>query len=73
MSNHYQFDVTMSCGGCSGAIERVLGKLDGVENVTTSLEKQSVDVITKESLDFDTVYQTIAKTGKKINKGIVVN
>ena len=27
--HHYKFDVKMSCGGCSGAIERVLKKLDG--------------------------------------------
>lgn len=30
MSEHnYKFEVAMSCGGCSGAIERVLKKLDG--------------------------------------------
>jgi len=30
MSEHqYKFNVTMTCGGCSGAINRVLGKLDG--------------------------------------------
>jgi copper chaperone len=26
----YKFNVSMSCGGCSGAVNRVLGKLDGV-------------------------------------------
>ncbi|EPE37058.1 HMA, heavy metal-associated [Glarea lozoyensis ATCC 20868] len=30
MSEHnYKFDITMSCGGCSGAVNRVLGKLEG--------------------------------------------
>lgn len=30
MSEHnYKFNVTMTCGGCSGAVERVLKKLDG--------------------------------------------
>jgi len=30
MSEHnYKFEVTMTCGGCSGAVERVLKKLDG--------------------------------------------
>ncbi|KFY63961.1 hypothetical protein V496_03539, partial [Pseudogymnoascus sp. VKM F-4515 (FW-2607)] len=24
----YKFNVSMSCGGCSGAVNRVLGKLD---------------------------------------------
>lgn len=27
--HHYKFNVSMSCGGCSGAVERVLKKLDG--------------------------------------------
>lgn len=31
MSDHnYKFNVTMTCGGCSGAVERVLKKLDGL-------------------------------------------
>jgi len=30
MSEHnYHFDVKMTCGGCSGAIERVLKKTEG--------------------------------------------
>lgn len=27
--HRYLFNVSMSCGGCSGAVERVLKKLDG--------------------------------------------
>jgi copper chaperone len=27
--HHYKFNVSMSCGGCSGAVERVLKKLEG--------------------------------------------
>jgi len=27
--HHYELHVKMSCSGCSGAVERVLGKLDG--------------------------------------------
>ena len=30
MAEHnYNFNITMTCGGCSGAVERVLKKLDG--------------------------------------------
>lgn len=29
MSHTYEFNVSMSCGGCSGAIDRVLKKLEG--------------------------------------------
>jgi copper chaperone len=28
--HHYKFNVQMTCGGCSGAVERVLKKLDGI-------------------------------------------
>jgi hypothetical protein len=28
--HHYEFGVEMTCSGCSGAIERVLKKLDGM-------------------------------------------
>lgn len=30
MAEHkYDFEITMTCGGCSGAVDRVLKKLDG--------------------------------------------
>jgi copper chaperone len=38
MSDHqYKFNVTMTCGGCSGAVERVLKKLEGKHRVVSSL------------------------------------
>ncbi|EGU75424.1 hypothetical protein HZS61_017706 [Fusarium oxysporum f. sp. conglutinans] len=63
----YEFNITMSCGGCSGAIDRVLKKLDGVESYDVSLEDQTAKVVT--ALPYDTVLQKIAKTGKKVNSG----
>ncbi|KAI9855459.1 MAG: Cytosolic copper metallochaperone [Trichoglossum hirsutum] len=66
--HHYKFNIVMSCGGCSGAIDRVLKKLDGVEKYEVSLEKQTADVYT-ERLDYDTVLKTIRKTGKKVISG----
>ncbi|CCT71568.1 related to antioxidant protein and metal homeostasis factor [Fusarium fujikuroi] len=63
----YEFNITMSCGGCSGAIDRVLKKLDGVESYDVSLENQTAKVVTV--LPYDTVLQKIAKTGKKVNSG----
>ncbi|RGP72722.1 metal homeostasis factor atx1 [Fusarium longipes] len=63
----YEFSIVMSCGGCSGAIDRVLKKLDGVESYEVSLENQSAKVVT--ALPYQTVLEKIAKTGKKINSG----
>ena len=34
----------MTCGGCENAIKRVLGKVEGVTSVETSVEKKSVVV-----------------------------
>ncbi|KAK3196860.1 Cytosolic copper metallochaperone [Lecanicillium sp. MT-2017a] len=65
MSHTYEFNVTMTCGGCSGAIDRVLGKLEGVESYEVSLENQTAKVVT--GLPYETVLTKIAKTGKKIN------
>ncbi|KAF7924842.1 uncharacterized protein EAE98_004135 [Botrytis deweyae] len=63
----YKFNISMSCGGCSGAVDRVLKKLDGVRAYEVSLEGQTATVIAKPELEFDTVLEKIAKTGKKIN------
>jgi copper chaperone len=48
----------------------VLNKLDGDNKIDVSLEKQTVDITTDK--DYDTIYNTIAKTGKKINDGKVI-
>jgi copper chaperone len=40
----------------------------GVTKYEVSLENQTADVYT-ESLDYDTVLKTIAKTGKKVTSG----
>ncbi|KFY78255.1 hypothetical protein V499_02531 [Pseudogymnoascus sp. VKM F-103] len=65
----YKFNVSMSCGGCSGAVNRVLGKLDGVKSYDVSLDTQTATVIASPTLEYDTVLRTIAKTGKKVNSG----
>jgi len=71
MSEHnYKFNVAMSCSGCSGAVERVLKRLDGVKSFDVNLEKQTAEIVTQDdSLDYNTVLSTIAKTGKKVNSG----
>ncbi|KAK0704815.1 heavy-metal-associated domain-containing protein [Lasiosphaeris hirsuta] len=65
----YKFNVSMSCGGCSGAVDRVLKKLDGVKSYEVSLENQTATVVADEGLAYDKVLRTIAKTGKKVNSG----
>jgi copper chaperone len=67
MSHTYEFNVTMTCGGCSGAIDRVLKKLEGVDSYEVSLENQTAKVVT--DLPYETVLTKIAKTGKTVNSG----
>ncbi|EPE07114.1 iron copper transporter [Ophiostoma piceae UAMH 11346] len=70
MSDHtYEFEVAMSCGGCSGAVDRVLKKLEGVKSYEVSLDTQSAKVIAEPTLSYETVLQTISKTGKKVKTG----
>ncbi|WFD40013.1 Cytosolic copper metallochaperone [Malassezia japonica] len=57
----------MSCSACSGAIERVLSKLEGVTSYDVSLEQQTVDV--HATVPYDTVLEKIKKTGKEVISG----
>ncbi|SPO47283.1 probable ATX1 - antioxidant protein and metal homeostasis factor [Moesziomyces antarcticus] len=71
MSEHeYKFEVVMTCSGCSGAVERVLSKLQGVDSYDVSLESQSV--VVRGSAPFDTVLEKIKKTGKEVKSSQVV-
>ncbi|KAL1744871.1 hypothetical protein HDZ31DRAFT_63676 [Schizophyllum fasciatum] len=68
----YKFDVKMTCGGCSGAITRVLEKAkgNGVNDYSVSLDTQ--EVIVKGTLPYDEVLAKIQKTGKEVRSGTTV-
>ncbi|KAK1025709.1 Cytosolic copper metallochaperone [Friedmanniomyces endolithicus] len=67
MAEHnYKFNVTMTCGGCSGAVERVLKSWTSFD---VSLDSQTANVVTADSVDYATVLEKIKKTGKKVNSG----
>ncbi|CAN7085197.1 unnamed protein product [Brassica oleracea var. botrytis] len=53
----------MSCQGCGGAVNRVLGKMDGVESFDIDIKEQKVTV--KGNVEPEAVFQTVSKTGKK--------
>ncbi|KAL3265243.1 hypothetical protein HHI36_009457 [Cryptolaemus montrouzieri] len=62
----HEYNVKMTCEGCSGAVERVLGKLKdkGVQDFSISLPEQKVQV--KTSLSSEEILETIKKTGKEV-------
>ncbi|KAK9351698.1 hypothetical protein V1505DRAFT_369716 [Lipomyces doorenjongii] len=73
MSSHeYQFNVAMSCSGCSGAVNRVLSKLEGVNDIKITLEDQKVVVKTNDNLSYDAVLNQIKKSGKQVRSGEVI-
>ncbi|KAK7392984.1 hypothetical protein VNO78_21434 [Psophocarpus tetragonolobus] len=55
--------VGMSCQGCAGAVNRVLGKMEGVESFDIDMKEQKVTV--KGNVQPDEVLQAVSKTGKK--------
>ncbi|XP_023304163.1 copper transport protein ATOX1 [Lucilia cuprina] len=59
----HEFKVEMTCSGCSGAVERVLGKLgDKVEKVSIDLDEKTVLVTS--NLTGEELLEVIKKTGK---------
>ncbi|GAA6063585.1 hypothetical protein JCM10212_000189 [Sporobolomyces blumeae] len=68
----YEFDVVMTCGGCSGAIERVLKKMEGLDSYEVSLPDQRVTVKTSQ-VSYDDVLAKIKKTGKEVKGGKTVS
>ncbi|PWA34641.1 heavy metal-associated domain, HMA [Artemisia annua] len=63
MSQTVVLKVGMSCGGCVGAVKRVLTNMEGVETFDIDLEQKKVTV--KGNVEPDAVFQTVSKTGKK--------
>ncbi|XP_053684935.1 copper transport protein ATOX1 [Sabethes cyaneus] len=62
----HEFKVEMTCTGCSGAVERVLGKLkEKVEKVDIDLDNKKVFVTSK--LTSEELLETIKKTGKEVS------
>ncbi|XP_018017737.1 copper transport protein ATOX1 [Hyalella azteca] len=67
MAKVYEFDVAMTCEGCSGAAQRVLGKLgDKVSKVDIDLPNKKV-YVTSASLSAEELTETLKKTGKDVS------
>ncbi|KAF9195358.1 Cytosolic copper metallochaperone [Haplosporangium sp. Z 11] len=61
----FKFNVTMSCGGCSGAVTKALNNLPGVNKCEVSLENQTATVESS-SLTEAEILAAIQKTGKSV-------
>nr|ACC95537.1 copper chaperone protein [Knorringia sibirica] len=62
MSQTVVLKVEMTCQGCVGAVQRVLGKMEGVESFDVNLEEKKVTV--NGNVDPEAVLQKVSKTGR---------
>ncbi|CAM1329662.1 Uncharacterised protein g10079 [Pycnogonum litorale] len=63
-SKIYEFEVEMTCEGCSGAVNRVLGKHQGNGINKFEVDLQTKKVSVESSLSADELLEIIKKTGK---------
>lgn len=50
-------------------VSLLLTIIPGVKSFDVSLENQTAQIVTEDSLDYDTVLEKIKKTGKTVNSG----
>ncbi|XP_011647660.1 copper transport protein ATOX1 [Pogonomyrmex barbatus] len=58
----HEFSVEMTCEGCSNAVQNVLKKKAGIDDIKIDLPEKKVHVTT--ALSSDEILETIKKTGK---------
>ena len=67
-----RFDVGMTCGGCSGAVERILSKIDGVTSVDANVETKTVVVTADEGVSPELMLEKLEKWGKAAGKSVAL-
>ncbi|KYM97465.1 Copper transport protein ATOX1, partial [Cyphomyrmex costatus] len=58
----HEFNVEMTCEGCSTAVQNVLRKKAGIDDIKIDLPEKKVSVTT--ALDSNEILETLKKTGK---------
>lgn len=60
----------MTCGGCSGAVTRILSKIEGVDNVETNLETKDVKITCVDDLSETILLETLQNWSKSSGKSV---
>ena len=60
------FNAGMTCDGCANAVKRILGKIEGVEEIQTDVTNKKVTV--KGSADKEVMLAALKKWGTPANK-----
>ena len=69
MASKVEYNVGMTCDGCSGAVTRILTKIEGVEKVDCDIPNKLVTV-TGTNLDKDLMLEKLQKWGKSAQKDV---
>ncbi|KAA0146835.1 hypothetical protein FNF27_07397 [Cafeteria roenbergensis] len=64
--------VGMTCGGCEGAVTRILGKLEGVTDVTTSVADKLVTCKVAPPATAEAVVAALQKWGSASKKEVTL-
>ena len=64
------FKVGMTCGGCSGAVTRILSKIEGVEKVDANVETKEVKVSCASSVDDQVLLTALTTWAKASGKSV---
>ena len=70
MTKTVHFKVGMTCGGCSGAVQRILGKIEGVESVNANLDTKDVTVVTSDDVDKQVLLDALLKWSTASKKSV---
>ncbi len=60
----------MSCQGCANAVNRVLGKIDGVKNIAADVPAKRVDVTHANTVKPEDLLTALKKWGDAANKSV---
>ncbi|XP_065814947.1 copper transport protein ATOX1 isoform X1 [Labrus bergylta] len=63
LSQKHEFEVAMTCEGCSGAVTRILNKVEGV-TFEIDLPKKLVWIESEKDVEF--LQKTLEKCGKEV-------
>eukprot|EP01033_Poteriospumella_lacustris_P003235 gene3233-2382_t len=61
MTKTVNIKVGMTCSGCSGAVTRILSKIEGVNSVSTDLETKMVGVVCNDEVAESTLVDALKK------------
>mmetsp|Transcript_42155 Transcript_42155/g.73293 ORF Transcript_42155/g.73293 Transcript_42155/m.73293 type:complete len:80 (-) Transcript_42155:122-361(-) len=70
MTKTVSFKVGMTCGGCKGAVTRILTKIEGVTEVKADVDTKLVDVVCEDTVDGEVLHNVLKNWGEKAGKSV---